>query len=607
MADGQEVYVDPARIVSHMKKRGATHNVAWSGVPLPIIKKFCKHDNKSATMMYMEQETVELAQFRQLLNAPPGLLPSQRAFSNVDIMQQLHLMEQRISTRVLQQASDNTKASVMVAQAATAAITSAALFAQQSGQVAMQLLCSGIQLPGGPPDLSSSINQVAALQVLPASSVCSSCIPAALQVTFNTKLILLLFCSEQITSGANTLLALTRSMSRDLALAFQEHQTLVAEQAPVTRLVGTSINPGLSSFSNSTSDGLGVGCNLVAGGSTVALEAAAGPASGPAVGSSSSFVVPADETSAINDASNLETASDAGLEPGSLQQTFMSEDGSASAHASALAFPTGPSSIIPQQQLQPTSDEKASQPAGSAVASESTFLFPCPVLAFDSLGQDVRCAAMALCVSKAAAARALTDHTSKVRCMKANPENATGQRAHRTACGFAYWVDGETEEPNAPRREAYCAERLVPKKGKVPGCRRPFKQHGTDAEMAGFCNAERQCNCFWPREFNCTCTPFRNSKKGSMKICRCDPKAFQEAVDREVRQQEEAKAEAKAAARRAKVSVTDPNPQSAIPPTPVECNNVEEHAQAAEQDQAQVELAAASAVPSELAAAAAGE
>eukprot|EP00965_Chrysotila_dentata_P197751 6178383-Pleurochrysis_carterae.AAC.1 len=78
MADGQEALVDPARIVSHIKKRGASQIVAWSGAPMPITQALAKHKNKSAAMIYQERENVELNQFRQLLNAPPGLMPGSR-------------------------------------------------------------------------------------------------------------------------------------------------------------------------------------------------------------------------------------------------------------------------------------------------------------------------------------------------------------------------------------------------------------------------------------------------------------------------------------------------------------------------------------------------
>ena len=48
--------------------------------------------------MYQERESIELTPVRQLLNAPPHLLPKGRVVSLLDLMQQLRITESKILT-----------------------------------------------------------------------------------------------------------------------------------------------------------------------------------------------------------------------------------------------------------------------------------------------------------------------------------------------------------------------------------------------------------------------------------------------------------------------------------------------------------------------------
>ena len=62
---------------------------------------------------------------------------------------------------------------------------------------------------------------------------------------------------------------------------------------------------------------------------------------------------------------------------------------------------------------------------------------------------------------------------------------------------------------------AYCFKGLS-EKG-VPGCMRAICAAGGP----GYCNAEKQKTCFYPKDFDCKCTPDRRNLPGAMrKRCR---------------------------------------------------------------------------------------
>jgi hypothetical protein len=54
--------------------------------PLHPAEQLEKHANKSAFRTYQRKEALDLAESRQLLNAPPGLRRTDRVFSNLDLM-----------------------------------------------------------------------------------------------------------------------------------------------------------------------------------------------------------------------------------------------------------------------------------------------------------------------------------------------------------------------------------------------------------------------------------------------------------------------------------------------------------------------------------------
>ena len=111
----EEIPVKSVR--SHIVKHGASDNAAASGVPWPVsmqviaphsfhvmsqsirislltaplIQSPCArqlehHANKSQFRTYQKKEALDLAESRQLLNAPPGLRRTDRVFSNLDVM-----------------------------------------------------------------------------------------------------------------------------------------------------------------------------------------------------------------------------------------------------------------------------------------------------------------------------------------------------------------------------------------------------------------------------------------------------------------------------------------------------------------------------------------
>ena len=76
----------PVKVVrSHIVKHGASDNVAASGAPQPASMQMEKHKNKTAFRIYQAKEALEMAEFRQLLNAPPGLRRTDRSFSQLDV------------------------------------------------------------------------------------------------------------------------------------------------------------------------------------------------------------------------------------------------------------------------------------------------------------------------------------------------------------------------------------------------------------------------------------------------------------------------------------------------------------------------------------------
>ena len=70
---------------SHIVKHGASDNVAASGAPQPASMQMEKHKNKVAFRIYQAKEALEMAEYRQLLNAPPGLRRTDRTFSQLDV------------------------------------------------------------------------------------------------------------------------------------------------------------------------------------------------------------------------------------------------------------------------------------------------------------------------------------------------------------------------------------------------------------------------------------------------------------------------------------------------------------------------------------------
>ena len=58
---------------------------------------------------------------------------------------------------------------------------------------------------------------------------------------------------------------------------------------------------------------------------------------------------------------------------------------------------------------------------------------------------------------------------------------------------------------------AYCFKGLS-EKGE-PGCMRVIRAAGGP----GYCNAEKQKSCFYPKDFDCKCTPNRRNLPGEMR------------------------------------------------------------------------------------------
>eukprot|EP00965_Chrysotila_dentata_P256596 6212593-Pleurochrysis_carterae.AAC.2 len=206
-SDGTEIQVDPAKIVSHMKKRGATQNVAWLGAPMPITQALGKHKNVSTARMYQERTNVDLNSVRQILNAPPGLAPNSRVFSNLDVAHMVLASEHRTNAVVLQQSAQMSK---MVFNFAKAAVT--ACFAASQG---MQHSASLAQ-------------QIAARQSVEESGISEA---AAYAV-------------GQVAASAAQMQQLSESINNSLAEACAEQQRVADSHSGIMARVGTRTNPG---------------------------------------------------------------------------------------------------------------------------------------------------------------------------------------------------------------------------------------------------------------------------------------------------------------------------------------------------------------------------
>eukprot|EP00965_Chrysotila_dentata_P254125 6211770-Pleurochrysis_carterae.AAC.2 len=131
-------------------------------------------------------------------------------------------------------------------------------------------------------------------------------------------------------------------------------------------------------------------------------------------------------------------------------------------------------------------------------------------------------------------------HQSQIRRMKSGHQKLD-QRTHLSACDFNYWVEGMNDKDNGSKALAYCARKMHQNPALPFGCRRAFKRFGSKEELAGFCNADLQKNCFFPKSFVCECTPDRFSRPGMWKRCSCPNEAFQASVDKEVEEKRRAK------------------------------------------------------------------
>jgi hypothetical protein len=86
LAYGEKEEVPVKDVRSHITKHGASENIGKSGAPWPVCMAVQKNANKSAFRIYHTKESVEISEYRQLLNAPPGLRRTDRVFSNLDVM-----------------------------------------------------------------------------------------------------------------------------------------------------------------------------------------------------------------------------------------------------------------------------------------------------------------------------------------------------------------------------------------------------------------------------------------------------------------------------------------------------------------------------------------
>lgn len=81
---GQWQEVDERCVRSHMVKHSAGENVGTSGAPLGVTMLLTKHDNVEVARTYHKRAAIDLAETRQLVNAPPGCRRNERTFSNLD-------------------------------------------------------------------------------------------------------------------------------------------------------------------------------------------------------------------------------------------------------------------------------------------------------------------------------------------------------------------------------------------------------------------------------------------------------------------------------------------------------------------------------------------
>eukprot|EP00965_Chrysotila_dentata_P125801 4158314-Pleurochrysis_carterae.AAC.1 len=254
-ADGQESFVDPARVVSHIKKRGASQQIAWLGAPMPVVQKLCKHQNVQTSRVYMEGANVDLNPFRQLLNAPPGLAPSTRAFSNLDIYQRMIILEQRMSKQCLQQSVQTTATAFQLASSGAAVTAAATQFAKQMAEIALQVVAN--QPCHFRPDLAPFL--------------------------------------QQAQSGVRSMQHMSNRLNSQLARACDTHKQIVDSNAAVIGLVGTRINPGAQPAAaagdiGGCAGGIGatVGAGCIDTGAGASSDGGAGTSSGNGSGASSS-------------------------------------------------------------------------------------------------------------------------------------------------------------------------------------------------------------------------------------------------------------------------------------------------------------------------------
>ena len=91
-----ESHIPLLKLTSHTKKRSACDQTAHSGVLWASLLMLQKAENRQTALLYQERESMELTPVRQLLNAPPGLLPQGRVVSMLDLLQQLRILETKL-------------------------------------------------------------------------------------------------------------------------------------------------------------------------------------------------------------------------------------------------------------------------------------------------------------------------------------------------------------------------------------------------------------------------------------------------------------------------------------------------------------------------------
>ena len=98
-----EAHIHYWKLTSHTCKRSACQRIGQAGTPWPLVMAMQKAENKPTARMYQLKEACEYDPVRQLLNAPPGLVPAGRAVSSLDVLQALKVMDMRIVGDLFQQ------------------------------------------------------------------------------------------------------------------------------------------------------------------------------------------------------------------------------------------------------------------------------------------------------------------------------------------------------------------------------------------------------------------------------------------------------------------------------------------------------------------------